>query len=714
MHARLAAVWGLAVASLVFLSGCGAATVAAPPRAGDATATAPAGVERATISGSGVVMTVDPADGSLATLAVGARPEDVARTRPAGFVEVMDLREGRTYNPIATPPRISRWKVAGEAQRPSAISFRQHFAGAAFRADHVLRPTPAGLRWDVSLKLLEGQTDSRSVQVAWVLPLGRGWNFWVPNSTQSYRADGVTPRRFVYGHAYFREFGTMIPLVGLWDRSLGAAIFSPPDVQKVQITFDLATHEIPAGARGPIRAFEDTPRLRIAHHYVGLRPGRELKLSLVFAAVAPGWRSVLKHYADAYPELFEPVPATRRVEGMYAIRGMGGMSQEQIDAMKQAGVTFVELHGSFPEYGEYMTAEALANPEMQYVCKPHAAGNISLAGNRRWVAELTKAGIAPFMYFYNCHANPETIKRRWPEELMVDERGRRLIKYRGEPALHAQPDSPFGRHLLEQMDLCLRAYPELPGFFIDNYAIEMLDFNHDDGVTMVHNRPAYDLNRNHQDIGPRCFQKAHAAGKIIMVNKISTIESLRGADMVLAEGMNIASIHQHGFACLYRPLFPLGMVYGPGGAERGLQHLLLVGGTPDEGLYRNDPKTMTAYRPLTDAMIGKRWVLDPDPLKLPAGMDGQIFRIDKAARRGGDVVVALVDLNRSWREGKPGEGLSVTVRLPEAAELKTASWLPAEKSGEKPQPCQLSRDGQAITVALPPVGAAGILRLSRR
>ena len=48
-------------------------------------------------------------------------------------------------------------------------------------------------------------------------------------------------------------------------------------------------------------------------------------------------------------------------------------------------------------------------------------------------------------------------------------------------------------------------------------------------------------------------------GKLIMVNKISTIESLQGADMVLAETRGVESLRKHGLACVFRALFPLGM-----------------------------------------------------------------------------------------------------------------------------------------------------------
>jgi hypothetical protein len=257
----------------------------------------------------------------------------------------------------------------------------------------------------------------------------------------------------------------------------------------------------------------------------------------------------------------------------------------------------------------------------------------------------------------------------------------------------------------------------------------MIDFGHDDGVTMVHGRPAYDLNRNHQVLGPLCFEKAHRAGKLIMVNKISTIESLRGADMVLAEVNSLASLRQHGFACVNRSLFPLLLSGPPGPAkvERCLQNLLIVGGTPEQGFFVTDPETMTAYRPLTDAMIGKRWLLEIDPITLPERYDGNIFRIDPAAPQAGSIVVAMVNLTKSWRPAQPAakdspapadgpalvENLEVKVRLAEAKQIKTVTWLGAEKSSEPPVKCAFDLHADQLTIKLPLCGAAGILRLSR-
>ncbi|KPK82929.1 MAG: hypothetical protein AMJ81_08825, partial [Phycisphaerae bacterium SM23_33] len=364
----------------------------------------------------------------------------------------------------------------------------------------------------------------------------------------------------------------------------------------------------------------------------------------------------------------------------------------------------------------YVTDEMLTDPDQRVTCKPHPQHTISLNYNRQWIRKFKAAGIAPFIYYYNCHALPATIERLWPGAAFRDERGRPLLKWYTEPSVYGPPGSPFAKNMIRQMDVMLQAYPELPGFFVDNFGIEMVSFAHDDGVTTIHGRPGYDLNRNHQGIGPAVFEKAHQAGRMIMINKLATIESARGADMVLTEGMSLESVRAHALACVYRPVFPLGMRVGGGTdhIERCCQNLLLVGGTPEWGFYRTDRDTMKAYRPLTDAMIGKRWVLDhPDPLTVPPGYEGQIFRIDPNAAHGDDVVVALADLGRSWKQGRLTEGLTVKVRLGEAPQLKTATWLTVERSAGQPLPCKLTLGGTELTIALPPAGAAGILRLSK-
>ncbi len=680
----------------------------------------PAAPEAAELSAAGAVLTVRRTDGAVTSIRVGPGREEMARPHPTGgetpfaCLEVVDLRTGRAHSPLWSPGKVGQWSLADSGGR-KVLSFLQQYDGAPFGIRHRLAETPAGVRWSAFVRLAAGERANRSVQVNWLLPLPFGWRFWGPNDTASHRTDGVTPYRYVYAHTDPSAYGTIIPLVGAWGRSGAAAVFSPPDVQKTQIIFDVHTQNVSDPAKGVLRRRQDLQMLRVAHHMVGLRPGRELTLAVCIAGVRPDWRAVLGHYVNSYGELFEPIPAARKYEGMYGISNATRLKRPgAIATLAGRGVTCLEVHGHFPEYGVYVTAEALADPTLTWRCRPHRGATLSLADNRRLIEQALAAGVGPFLYFYNVHANTETARRRFPEDQMVREDGRPAIQYHGEPALRAVPSGGFGRHLIEQMELMLKAYPRAPGFFVDNFSIQWLSFAHDDGVSMVHHRPAYDMNRNHQVIGPACFEKAHRAGKVIMVNKLATIESARGVDMVLIENMPLSFLKMHGFACVYRSFFPLRWEFPRRrhALERCLQYLLLYGGTPAATLYPRGPHTLRAYRPLTDAMIGKRWVFDPDPLTVPDGYEGQVFRIDPAAPHGGSVVVSLVDLEASWVDEDLTEGLTVTVRLPEGPRLTRAAWLAPDLTPRQPRPCKLRRTGAALTVELPPVGAAGVLRLS--
>jgi len=680
------------------------------------------GSETLTLVAAGAAVTVDPAGGKVTSIRLRdveemATEHLAGSEKPFGYLEVIDLRDHRRYSPVLGKPSVVKWSASDEDDEGTAC-FEQQYDGAPFAVRQTFRQTPVGVRWEATLRLLEGQDQNRSVRVDWVLPLPYGWYFWGPNSAASSQTNGVTPYRVVYGHTDPGTWATVIPLVGVWGEEAGAAVFSPPDVRKCQISFDVFTQDCLDAGRGVFRQTQDLQSLRVAHHMVGLRPGRELRLAICIAGTRPDWRGVLGHYVNAYPELFEPAPAARKYEGLYGITSPAawvhdGDHRRTSKFLSAVRATCVEVHAHFLEYGYYIDDDVVANPDKEYRCRPHDWKPLTYAGNRRIFGEMLACGAAPFLYFHNVHARPETVAEHFAGLEAFDERGEPQNVYRGEWAVAAQVDNAFGRHLVDQLKRLISAYPEVPGFFVDNYSGQRIDFAHDDGVTMVHNRPAYDFNRNLQDVGTECLRIGREAGKVMMINKLATIESAKGADMVLVEALDPQAFVVYAFACVNRAFFPFGpdRPRGEEVEEHLLQLLLIWGGTPavrpSEHLA-----LLSAYRSLTDALIGKRWVFDEDPLTLPAGYEGQIFRIDPHAPHAGNVVVTVVDPNRSWKDRKFSEGATVTVRLPEAAELSKATWLSVERSDQPPMACQIERTGRSLKIHLPPVGAAGILRLS--
>lgn len=675
-----------------------------------------------TLTAAGAAVNIDPARGVVRSILLNGQ-EEMAKPHPNGseapfaFLQVVDLLDHKTYDPLTTSFRIMRWDVIKREGGPE-VNFTQQYDGAPFTIDQTFRQTPQGLRWEARLRLLEDRKDSRSLQVNWVLPLPGLWWFWGPTSCEAHQTDGVAPYRYLYGHTDWGPLCTILPLVGVWGEKAGAAIFSPPDVRKCQISFETYT---PSGldvAVGVYRQVEDMQMLRVAHQMIGLRPGKDLVLAIAIAGTRPDWRGVLGHYVSSYPDLFEPIPQARKYEGLYALTTpMAWVAEEgemNWDHLLEVAATVAEVHGHFLEYGYYLTPDLLEDPDKPFVGEGVAQNRMTLAENRRAVNQMKMVGVAPFIYFYNVHAPDKLLADRFPGETCLDEQGRSMPAWLKQATIQGPRDSAFGRNLLAQLDLLLKAYPNAPGFFLDNFMHQKADFAHDDGTMMVHNKPCYDLNRNHQELGAECLQILHKAGKVTMVNKLATIESAKDVDMVLVEGTDAQGLALHAFACVNRALYPLNWKHPDKKyrCERGLQSCLIWGCLPSTELAR-DLETCKAYRPLTDALIGKRWVFDPNPLTLPPDYQGQVFRIDANAPHAGDVVVTVVDLTKSWRKVVPVTDLTLTVRLPEAEQLTKVTWLSAEKSAKQPRDCGFTRDGQTITVKLPAVGAAGVLRLSR-
>ena len=94
----------------------------------------------------------------------------------------------------------------------------------------------------------------------------------------------------------------------------------------------------------------------------------------------------------------------------------------------------------------------------------------------------------------------------------------------------------FGRDLAAQASEMLKAYPDIAGFFWDVYGrTYRFDFAHDDGITMVNNKPAYFPIFMYQRmmeevVGPLL----HGQGKFITCNKPTMIQACKGIDGVMA------------------------------------------------------------------------------------------------------------------------------------------------------------------------------------
>jgi hypothetical protein len=113
------------------------------------------------------------------------------------------------------------------------------------------------------------------------------------------------------------------------------------------------------------------------------------------------------------------------------------------------------------------------------------------------------------------------------------------------------------------------------------------------------------------------------------------------------------------------------------------------------------------YVPLCERLLGRRLLLEPNPLTVPSDVEGEIFQA-----RTGEVLVSLVTRRkRCLEKTNLVKNLKVVVRTREAAKIKNAYVMGADYEGKKK--VRLRREGKELTLTIPVHGAASLVVLER-
>ncbi|MFH1068363.1 MAG: hypothetical protein V1794_01975, partial [Candidatus Glassbacteria bacterium] len=460
---------------------------------------------------------------------------------------------------------------------------------------------------------------------------------------------------------------------------------------------------------------EDVRVVRFTELFVGLSADRPLRFGVWLYTHRPHWRPALGRLVEAYPDYFSVHPRMRSVWGS-RLGSNVHLSQEELDSFKRFGATTAWLHTHFHRHGEFIPSEAVNDPDFVFFCEPYARQypDNTLRKNRIVIDRLTDNGQAVFLYGFNMHCDTVTVVQRGlSADVTRNQDGSVTRAYHDQPVMFFNPESPFGIQQLKQMDLMIRLYPRISGIALDNWAYGGIDFSHDDGITMFGHKSAANVNFSQQRMIEAIARKWHAGGRLVMVNKSRTIESLKGMDSMLSEASGAEIFAIFAYMCLDRHLHPNEYDAADDAkyAEQTLKYTLEWGGQIGQGQCTADPEMTWSYFTLIQALRNRTWVFDPDPLSLPEGTRGNIWRIHPADPwHPGDIVVAVVRPEVRFAERSFKQNLKVKVRLPEAGRIARASWLSVENHDKPAVACEITRDKEEMTVSLPPVGAAGVLR----
>jgi hypothetical protein len=625
--------------------------------------------------------------------------------------------------------------------------FEKRFPGAEFVVTETFRVTADHVRWDVRVRKTAGP--DRTVRVIQLAPLPLGpYRGWAAISDAPFSTKPYTPFAIEYGQSVSGSVGetrwrTLIPAVVFYSPEKKRAIsFTHPfEVPAVRIRF-LSNTSATADFHWNSRQYppHERPYLQVANEYLGLRGNKDIETSLLISSHPANWRPALGWIYSKYREYFDPDPKFDQWDGVF-VSGYNLMKDSYTEAdrrkilqgRRERGARWEEQHGHFPWYGLM-----IPKPDVKsWMCESHPREGFT--NTRKKIAAHARMnnqfGIGTFVYYNITEAEHRYAKKEFPESIARDEEGKpigayRATEYPGKRAcwlMNADPMSPFGKHMIRQAREMVEAYPAIGGFFWDVYGRSyMFDFAHDDGITMVNNKPVYypgfmyeRMMREH--IGPLLRSK----GMCITANKPTTIVHCKGLDAIMSRertpDTEVAPwIAAQSYTGLNRHVMILDGRSGAH-AELLLLNCLRYGmfysdiGPSDENRNPLPPARIAAnielaktYLPFIQRFRGKKWIFYPRALELPRHTDGNIFRL-----KDGSAMITMVSPWRAYRKADGSDkDLKVICRLPDAEKMKYA--YVSSLDGRQTWKVQPEKSGDTLTVTVPRHGKATAIVLTAR
>lgn len=609
-----------------------------------------------------------------------------------GGLRIYDEHDEQWYEDGRTP-----FTLESAAEEPGAITVSRRYGGAPFRVRVTYRLDGEALTWQVEVTKDAAGVADRSLRVHFMYPLIAGWDVWAPCNWGQQTFDGMTPFEFMYAQVPFvSDQEIILPMVSHFSRTLdvGYSMVEPIDapVPAAKFAFNNVERCFTWGSMR--KQSRQAPVLEAVNYFIGLVGDRPLRTAVTLFFHEGDWRPGLGQVYRRWQPFFDPFnPAIHERNGVFG----GGLvqSSDRIPHLHAMGVGPLEVHGHFQDYCDYFQAgrdawwciaakEALRRallkqpgfrPPMVDGCERSdlavnaflashtedevrallvAAGGAEWEGAilrhrrpdvRRRLQALADAGIKCHWYFNYSDGFRARVEEEWPDAICRDEDGKPIPS--GWYMCHnmnPDPEGSFGRFMIESARRIVDDYPMLDGFFLDCFRHYEIDFAHDDGVTVVHGRPAYCINHSYAAIEEIIKTRITGPRNLTSIaNKPVTIRSMRYCDGQLLEGNGDTYEERFFWASIAMPLFYMWTRHDAP-LDEFLRRAVLHGCYPRD--ERDDPAVVALYRrylPLFGAFQRRIFCFEPDPLRSPPGSRGKLYTLPDGSYVAGIVNLHITD-----------------------------------------------------------------------
>ncbi len=633
-----------------------------------------------------------------------------------GYLRVYDERAGRWYDDLH-----DRFRITKAVKRGNRITLTKRFAGAAFVLTERLELDETSLVWTVQAVKANGKVLDRSLRVGFNVPLHAGWDVWAPCADGQFTFDGMDS--FNFNHlqvSYISPREIILPVVSHYSKDLdvGYSVLLPiPDkVPAARFQFENGQKLFNWGNN--LKPVWKAPTLEVLNYYIGLVGDRTMTTRVELVFHEGDWRPGLGKVYRKYRPYFDPdSQAIYDFEGAFHCGGT--YVAEDTKHWTALGLKTLEVHGHFKYYGDYYQAGQdrwLRNAVIEGLYRRwrqqgrqadawevwdwvHSHSDEEIADElfgpdwrkedidlekalyhrrediKRDLQTIVKAGICPFWYFNYTDGFRPMAEQRWPDAICRDQAGQPVPS--GWQMCHnilADPGTSFGRFCEESARKILAEYPTLVGFFLDCFRHYEIDYAHDDGITVVDNRPAYSVNFSYDWITRRLKELMRATGRpmALFANKPQNLRCMRHVDGQLLEGDGDVYEEKYFWASIAMPNFFM-WTSNRHSTDENLRRAVLHGCFPKVGKDPDmtDAEQLALYRkylPLYEAFRRRVLCFEPDPLRVPRGARGKLYTVPDGYVAGictptvdSDTEVkhartpyALFRVKRGWDVGKVG------------------------------------------------------------
>jgi len=577
------------------------------------------------------------------------------------------------------------------------------FSGADFIVRESWRMEERGLSWRVELELKPGKKE-REIGVKQFIPYPRpsyDLNVWSAQSRFPSKLGRLGGLRLAYGDV---SYGTIIPMVAFYkdNENAGLSVVKPLGLPFAKLEF----------------CFQDyrSDGMIVEWSMLGLRKNKKTVVELLIFAHEGCWRPALKRVVDLYPSYFKPSnPKVREIEGGYLF-SHPFVKEKEIKSVAQNGTKWEELHAHFPFYGNYVPRE----PEWDNVARvmdlsdyhefKESGGKVSPKLIAEHIKMVHRHGLKSLLYFQSTgDGYPPYVTKHFKDSIAIRKDGKPLTAWGDQYLMNADPTTPFGREIRDMFARIFKQYPDADGIFLDQVCYNGVDVGHDDGITMSGNKPVYMMRNCYVRNVPEITKQASRADKLVFANGCLDIEAQQGVDGHMAEGSSwIAEVVK--YACVEKPLLFLSYDFNRDASrvEEMLQKCLIFGASYSLWPFPLPEvrKVLNRYLPLVEMLKRGRLMLEPDPIRLPSGYEGDIFW-----GPSGEVLITLVGRKVSILSGAQYDrNICVRVRFPGMARFKRAGSFGTHYRGRRA--VKIVREREWLTLTIPEHKIATVVNLT--